>query len=183
MIVVKVGGSLYDLPDLGRRLLAFLSSLPGEDRLLVPGGGTAADVVRALDATHGLGEAMAHWLALRACTVNAHFLQALLPGAVIVGWPRSGVALTVLDPLAFVEADEGQPGCLPATWDASSDAVAGRAAEVARSELVLLKSATLPAGMAWSEAARRGFVDPVLPGIIARADLCVRAVNLRDWSG
>ena len=40
MIVVKVGGSLFDLPDLGPRLRAFLASLADEDRLLVPGGGS-----------------------------------------------------------------------------------------------------------------------------------------------
>ena len=46
MIVVKVGGSLYDLPDLGPRLRRFLDGLDDPDRLVVPGGGAAADVVR-----------------------------------------------------------------------------------------------------------------------------------------
>ncbi len=180
MIVVKVGGSLFDLADLGPRLRAFLASLPG-DWLVVPGGGAAADVVRALDATHGLGQAVAHWLALRACTLNAHFLQALLPGASVVPWPAAGQA--ILDPLAFAAADAGTPGCLPSRWEATSDSVAARAAVVAGGELVLLKSITVPEGMTWSEAARAGFVDPVLPGIVQRGGLRVRAVNLRLWPG
>jgi aspartokinase-like uncharacterized kinase len=180
MIVVKVGGSLYDLPDLGIRLRAFLDSLSDNDRLVVPGGGAAAEVVRALDTKHGLGEEVSHWLALRACALNAHFLRALLPGATVVAAPCPGVGLAILDPLAFAVADEGQTGCLPHTWDTTSDAVAARAAATAGGELVLLKSVTIPAGMSWREAARAGLVDPVLPDIIEGANLRVRAINLRE---
>jgi aspartokinase-like uncharacterized kinase len=183
MIVVKVGGSLYDLPELGPRLRAFLASLPESDRLIVPGGGKAADVVRALDAVHDLGQVVSHWLALRACALNSHLLQALLPGARIVAAPEAGRGLAILDPLAFAEIDDGRPRCLPYSWDTTSDAVAARAAVVAGGELVLLKSATVPAGMSWREAAQMGYVDMVLPGIVESAGLRVRAVNLREWDG
>ncbi|HEY1188734.1 MAG TPA: hypothetical protein VGE74_13855, partial [Gemmata sp.] len=60
MIVVKVGGSLYDSPALGPALRAFVASLAPAEVLLVPGGGAAADAVRALDRTHALGEEAAH---------------------------------------------------------------------------------------------------------------------------
>jgi aspartokinase-like uncharacterized kinase len=176
MIVVKVGGSLFDLPDLGPRLRAFLAALPDSDRLVVPGGGASADVVRALDRTHGLGEEVSHELALRACALNAHFLSALLGGAAVVAAPVPGLGLTVLDALAFALADDR----LPHSWQTTSDAVAARAAEVAGGELVLLKSATLPAASSWREAARAGLVDPVLPGIVERAGLRVHWVNLRE---
>jgi aspartokinase-like uncharacterized kinase len=179
MIVVKVGGSLFDLPDLGPRLRRFLESLQESDRLIVPGGGAAADVVRVLDATHRLGPVVAHGLALRACALNAAFLQALLSGAALVGAPAAGAGLAILDPLAFALGDEE----LPPSWDVTSDAVAARAAELAGGELVLLKSVTLPAGMTWRQAAAAGHVDVVLPGIVERAGLRVRAVNLREWSG
>ena len=117
MIVVKVGGSLFDLPDLGRRLRDFLADLPDNDRLVVPGGGATADVVRAYDHRHGLGEEASHWLALRACSLNAHFLAVLLPEAHIVPQPRCG--LNILDPLAFALEDEGREAALPHTWDAT----------------------------------------------------------------
>src|SRR5947209_1436057 len=86
-VVVKVGGSLYDLPDLGPRLGRWLGASPGRRALLVPGGGPTADVIRQFDACHGLGEATAHELALRALTLNAHFLAALVPAAVVVDDP------------------------------------------------------------------------------------------------
>src|SRR6516225_2877287 len=142
-LVVKVGGSLFDLPDLGPRLRRWLAAQPPGERLLVPGGGALADVVRALDGWHGLGEEAAHWLALRALAVNAHFLAALLDGVRVVEGPRPGVGLAVLDAHAFARADEGRPGSLPHRWEATSDSVAARAAELAGAELVLLKSVTL----------------------------------------
>lgn len=181
MRVVKVGGSLYDMPNLGERLRRFLGELDDPDYLLVPGGGATADVIRAFDRTHGLGGARSHWLALRACQLNAYLLAGLLPGSRIIADPAGHRGPGILDPLAFVTADEGRPGCLPHSWDATSDSVAARAAAVTGAELVLLKSVTIPAAMTWEEAAAAGHVDPVLPALVREAGIPVRAVNLRIW--
>ncbi|AWM35834.1 hypothetical protein [Gemmata obscuriglobus] len=78
MIVVKVGGSLYDHPALGPALCAFVESLQPAEVLFVPGGGEVADAVRALDRTHALGEEAAHWVALRALSVTAAFLERIV---------------------------------------------------------------------------------------------------------
>jgi aspartokinase-like uncharacterized kinase len=183
LLVLKVGGSLYDLPDLGPRLQRFLAALGEGPRLLVPGGGPTADVVRAFDRDHHLGPEPSHWLALRACTLNAHFLARLLPGARVVPSIDLCHGLSILDPFAFIQADDGRLGCLPHHWDATSDSVAARAAVVARAGLVLLKSITLPEGISWAQAAKAGHVDPVFPAIVAAAGLSVRAINFRDWPG
>jgi 5-(aminomethyl)-3-furanmethanol phosphate kinase len=185
LVVVKVGGSLFDLPDLGPRLRAWLKWLHGAEVLLVPGGGPTADVVRAFDRGHALGEEAAHWLALRALTLNAHFLQAVLPEAAIVPQPHGGGLLAILDPYLFVCADEGKAGCLPHCWEVTSDAVAARAAVVVRARrLVLLKSVTIPEGMAWDEAGRCGLVDSWFARVLEQAPvpLTVSAVNIRCQS-
>jgi aspartokinase-like uncharacterized kinase len=175
MIVVKVGGSLYEMPGLAERLQAFLASL-GDSPLLVPGGGATADAIRAFDRDQRLGGHASHWLALRACAVNGHML-AHLTGLPVVENP---IAPAVLDPFAFAVQDEGRPGALPHSWDATSDSVAARVAEVTGSELVLLKSVTVPAGVAWDDAGAAGHVDPLFPSVVRRAGLRVRAVNLRE---
>src|SRR5689334_11330827 len=77
MIVVKVGGSLFDHPALGPGLRDFLQTLAPREVLLVPGGGPVADAVRKLDRTHELGEEAAHWLALRSLGVTAELLRSL----------------------------------------------------------------------------------------------------------
>jgi 5-(aminomethyl)-3-furanmethanol phosphate kinase len=190
LVTVKVGGSLFDLPDLAARLRAWLARLSTGRVLLVPGGGPTADIVRALDRLHALGEEAAHWLAVRALTLNAYFLQNLLPEAAVVRQPhdppRAGAALAVLDPHPFLREDEGRPGCLPHRWEVTSDALAARAAVVAGARrLVLLKSVTVPEGMGWDEAGRRGLVDGWFARVLegAHDGLAVCAVNLREWRG
>jgi aspartokinase-like uncharacterized kinase len=186
-VVVKLGGSLYDLPDLGTRLHRWLTTLDTPQVLLVPGGGATANVIRDLDRWHRLGEEASHWLALRAMTLNAHFLHALLPrSAVVDGWPacpavwRRG-AVPILDAFAFAVTDEGEPGALPHCWDVTSDALAARAAAVGGSRrLILLKSVDVPEGLDWKEAAERGFVDR--PFVLTLGEDCIaRTVNLRKW--
>jgi 5-(aminomethyl)-3-furanmethanol phosphate kinase len=177
--VVKVGGSLYDLPDLRLRLRHWLAGHSAASVLLVPGGGATADVLRDLDRTHHLGEAVSHQLALQSLTVSAAFLSALLDDAPIVASPLdrwTGVA--ILDAAAFCARDTGQDS-LPASWDATSDSIAARAALVADAdELILLKSVDVPETVSWQEAAKGGMVDPLFPSLAARIRK-VSAVNLR----
>jgi aspartokinase-like uncharacterized kinase len=188
--VVKVGGSLFDLPDLGGRLQRWLGESMSGKVLLIPGGGPSADVIRGLDQRHGLGQDQAHWLALRCLTLNAHVLAALLPSAEVVddlaACPRCWAAglLPILDAHAFARADEGRPGCLPHVWEITSDSVALRVAVVAGARsLVLLKSVTIPEGTEWAEAGRRGWVDPRFAEVRCQAPwLEVQAVNFREWS-
>lgn len=190
LLVVKVGGSLFDLPDLGDRLRRWIADQDAEKILLVPGGGAAADVVRQLDRRHQLGEERAHWLALRALSLNAEFLADLLGCPIHREWPADPRRLfdrsstLIADALAFARADEAAvESRLPHSWSATSDAIAARIAEVlGAGRLVLLKSAPMPAGMTWPEAARSGFVDSIFPTIVKRAGLRVEAVNLRQLS-
>ncbi|HTU19407.1 MAG TPA: hypothetical protein VMG10_15205 [Gemmataceae bacterium] len=189
--VVKVGGSLYDLANLGPRLRRWLDEQFADIRVvLVPGGGGTADMIRHLDRCHGLGEETSHWLALRALSLNAHFLAGLLPAAFVAGklealraaWEKN--RLPVLDVHEFARDDEERSGRLPHSWAVTSDAVAARVAVVVQARhLVLLKSATIPPGTSWKEAGRRGLVDAMFTEVLreAPADLQVSAVNLRRW--
>lgn len=186
--VVKVGGSLYDLPDLGPRLRRWLvEQFAAAPVVLVPGGGELVEAIRRLDRRHALGEENSHWLALRALTVNAHFLTSLLPSAQVAGDLRhvgDKDRWTVLDAYTFACADEARGGRLPHCWAVTSDAVAARVAVVlAARHLVLLKSTTIPPGLSWTEAARLGLIDASFPRVLreAPAHLRVSAVNLRTW--
>jgi aspartokinase-like uncharacterized kinase len=189
--VVKVGGSLYELPDLATRLRDWLAAewCSGRGVLLIPGGGSAADTVRRLDRLHELGEEKSHWLALRALALNAHFLASLLLGAEVIADVNAGNSswakgiLPILDVHEFARRDEERPDRLPHCWAVSSDALAARVACATQAQhLVLLKSTTIPAGMDWTEAGRLGLVDEMFSEVLHQApQLRVRAVNLRTW--
>lgn len=187
-IVVKVGGSLFDLPDLGQRLEAWLKTLPRSNVILIAGGGAAADVIREMDRIHRLGEERSHELALQSLSLMARVLLAVAPPSLplfLLGDPESaGVApqsFAVLDLYSFACWDESRPGALPHCWEVTSDSLAARVAQVLQArELILLKSVTIPPEMDWTEASRRGFVDGYFPTMIARG-VKARAVNLRQW--
>jgi aspartokinase-like uncharacterized kinase len=187
-IVVKIGGSLFDLPDLGQRLRSWLATLPTRRVLLVAGGGAAADMVQHADDLGEIGEERGHWLALRALTFTAHLLAGRLAGGVVIediadrerAWQRSHTPL--LDLHAFALADEARPDHLPHLWSATSDSLAARVAVVAgMPELILLKSCDPPETGDWTAAARRGVVDAVFPQVMQAAGPQLRAsiVNFR----
>ena len=188
-LVVKVGGSLYDLPDLATRLRCWLDRQGVVDVVLVPGGGATTDVIRALDQRHVLGEEKAHWLALRALTLNAYFLAELLPGARVVqaladctSWPEG---LAILDPLAFARWDEQEhpDACLPHSWKATSDSLAVRVAVTAEARrLCLLKSTGVnPNNQDWLEP-EQGYVDPQFKQVLCRSRhrFAIEAYDLRS---
>jgi aspartokinase-like uncharacterized kinase len=186
--VVKVGGSLFDLPDLGTRLQCWLETVSPARVVLVPGGGTPVDIVRAFDQQHRLDETTAHWLAIRAMSLNARLLEALLAkrSEVVPSWEacqrawRQGT-VPIMDVHGFLETDEGNPGCLPHSWSVTSDSIAARFAVVHRArELILLKSITIPQTMDWPRAAQMGFVDAHFPKLMG-GEMMVRAINFREW--
>ncbi len=175
MIVVKVGGSLFDSPALGPALRAYLETLAPAEVLLVPGGGPVADAVRELDRAHALGEEAAHWLALRSLGVTAQLLRTLT-----LAFADSGSRLTVLDCFEFAKEDEQREDKLPHTWAVTTDSIAARVAFVHRAErLVLLKSVDIPPGTPWEEAAAFGWVDAHFPRIAALLACPIEVVNFR----
>ncbi|MBN9522100.1 hypothetical protein J0H58_26880 [bacterium] len=182
MIVVKVGGSLYDWPGLGPALRVFVAALAPARVLLVPGGGDFADAVRKLHAVHGLSEEQSHAIALESLWPTARFIccqveayECLAPHPNI---PSSG-RVNVLDPHGFCYLD-GQ--ALPHTWEVTTDSIAARAAVVWKADrLILLKSIDVPPGTPWDEAAARGWVDPYFTRALAGFGGVVEAVNLRTW--
>lgn len=183
--VVKLGGSLLDLPDLPQRLHTYFMALNEHRLVLLIGGGSAADVVRQFDALHNLGDEAGHWLAVRAMQLNAHLTANVLRGSQLVSdgeecdaaWQAE--RLPVVDPLAWLERDEAQGHAVPHRWSFTSDSIAAHlAARLAASHLTLLKSASPRLSCDVREAARLELVDADLPAAscgIAHIEL----VNLR----
>jgi aspartokinase-like uncharacterized kinase len=185
--VVKLGGSLFDLPDLPARFRLWLGGQPAMPTVLVAGGGKMVDVLRAADRLHGLGETVSHWLCIRVMTLHAEMLSALFPEAVLcrslAQWNAvSPSGLTILDPWIFLREEEPRliGTSLSASWQVTSDSIAARFAQaVGAGELALLKSAPPAPGWTLAAAAAVGYVDSFLPRL-AGALPPVRCVDLRS---
>jgi aspartokinase-like uncharacterized kinase len=185
-IVYKLGGSLFNLPDLPIHLCNVLKQRPDTQPLLVVGGGDAANIVRRWDRLFQLGDETAHRLALRAMTLNEELLIRLLPAArhvisreqAVAAWRESAVA--VLNAGSFLECEEPrQPLQLPHNWDVTSDSIAAWVtAAWPADELVLLKSTDLGDSISFETASADCHLDRYFP--VAAAGLRrVWWVNLR----
>ena len=187
--VVKVGGSLFDLPDLGQRLRDWLGCQRPAHNVLIAGGGPLVEQIRTWHADEPIEDAAAHWMCVDLLTVTAHMLHAWMPEIPLVeddcllcqrvGEPGA----TIFGPAPWMRHSEpGLPGTwLPSNWETTSDSIAGRlAAALLADEFVLMKSA-LPrrkTSRELSALAAVGYIDSVLAQMAPELPP-TRLVNLR----
>lgn len=188
--VVKVGGSLFDLPDLPDRLREWLARQPPAHNVLIAGGGPLVEQVRAWHAAEPIEDAAAHWMCVDLLTVTAHLLHSWLPEIPLVEDDRllcqrvGEEGATIFGPAPWMRRSEpGLPGTwLPTNWETTSDSIAGRlAAALMADEFVLMKSA-LPrrrTSRELSALAAVGYIDSIL-ALMAPELPPTRLVNLRS---
>ena len=183
-VVVKVGGSLLDLPDLTDRVGAYLESLRPARPLLIVGGGREVDRLREQDQAGQLIAEASHWRAIEAMTDNTQCISRDL-GLNMIGKEanlrnaeRAGRAVA-MDTYALLREDERRGGTrLPRCWSVTSDSIAVRLAHLVGADSIrLLKSCGVPARTRIDQAVEQGVVDAYLPEIIN--GLTVGLVNFR----
>ena len=185
--VVKVGGSLFGLPDLGDKLGRWLRSLPTRRVLLIPGGGPPADYIRSQQRLHHFGDETAHQLALAAMDFQAKLLEQLLPGSVVIHeladaagqWNGDKYLILKISP-PLLRMSSPSFCALPESWSATSDSIAAAVAiDLEANHLVLLKSRRAQSGLTWEEHAADGLVDQCFPKLAVRVP-SIEVVDLRS---
>jgi len=179
-IVVKLGGSLAE----SRRLAAILK-IVGAARhpcVVVPGGGTFADAVRAAHRKHHLPEPVSHRMALLAMHQTGMMQAAMhdrLEPAETLSAMRHAMSegrIPVWLPLKLTDADTR----ITADWRTTSDALAARLAERLGGSVVLVKSCRVDPEATPAQLARKGIVDPAFAEIVGRAALPWRVLGAGD---
>ena len=190
--IVKLGGSLLDLPDLASRWRQWEhAQSPGIHHVIV-GGGAWVDAIRRFDAHHHLPDHFTHWLAIDAMQITAKLASiALRIPCVTELVERSGPS-TIFETSNWLREREPYHNgpSLPQTWSVTSDSIAARVAQVADAdELVLLKSSlpsynnshSEPAGLSNEPIGRDfeavGYVDEYFPRIAP----LIRRIRLVDF--
>lgn len=175
MRVVKVGGSLFDLPDLATRLQTWLETNNDQRNLLLAGGGKFVDCVREAQTVHQFDDVAAHWISIETMSSTSRLLHALLPDSMLTDNLETAISgdwpVVVWQPLAWLAGRED----LPQGWGFTSDSIAAcLAVETQAAELVLLKSCD-------SDDAGDDFVDQGFEQIASAVPSC-KFVNFREWS-
>ncbi|HAL14361.1 MAG TPA: hypothetical protein DCP67_11165 [Planctomycetaceae bacterium] len=183
--IIKVGGSLLDLPDLNNRLQTWLRQFDITPAWLMCGGGEYADSIRARQPWAGWCDAEAHDLAVLAMDANTYETSELLGLKVVeLAYPQSEqheADYTAIAASHFL--NDAEPQCegvvLPQNWSATSDSIAARIATVFEiPNVVLLKSAAPP-----SEDLETlqdcGYIDSAFISML-RENTNVQFINLRE---
>lgn len=158
--VVKFGGSLMTRPDWPELARALVAGFP--NCLLVVGGGTVVEGLRALDATAPGDPGIVHRLALDGMRITARFVAARLRLETVAEPAARGTA--VLDVATWLDAAPARHEGLEASWSVTSDSLAARVAAVHGAGLVLAKSVPPPARDLRALAAA-GWVDASFPAV------------------
>ncbi len=142
MIVVKIGGSLYQ-NDILPQWLAMLAELSA-DVVIVAGGGPFADQVRAASQRWALSEAGAHDMAILAMQQFTYLMRDLEPRLTITEDARQGEGARLWAPSQLLLPGGIANDTLERSWQTTSDTIsAWLANEIGASRLCLIKSKKL----------------------------------------
>jgi aspartokinase-like uncharacterized kinase len=162
MWVVKLGGSLFDAPQL-REWLDVLAVRGAGRVVVVPGGGRLADAVRAEQPRLGFDDLAAHNMAVLAMAQAAHALHSLQPALELAADAEQAAAVLGRGAAALwqaLDAMRDAPDALT-SWDVTSDSLAAWLAErLGAQQLVLVK---------WHEASPSGHEQLSAEGFVDRA--------------
>lgn len=160
MIVAKISGRLVESPDLASRLSSILADVDGP-LVLVAGGGAAADLVRDWDRSLQLSEFDAHWLAIRAMSLQAELLARRLNMAVSRTFEECQVhQSSVID--LWDELNANSEG-VSVGWQVTSDSLAAWAAKRLNAEKLVMIKRVGDTSTSAESAAAAGWVDSSFP--------------------
>lgn len=150
--LIKIGGSLLDLPDLAGRIRSLADRSGCERHLLLVGGGRAADVVRQWDQVHSLSAEHGHWLAVDAMSLTARLVEILMPEVQVVTNRAAATEcfnngrVPCLAPRSILESFSAEVGAdVPHDWESTSDSIAAWfAIRWPVDRLILAKSIEIP---------------------------------------
>ena len=169
--VVKIGGSLLDLPDLSTRLSSWLNRQVPMPTVWIVGGGIAVDALRENICESLADQESMHWAAINIMSSNVKSVwQFQFPDWILVN------ELEVLKRALLETSRKQSPQAsnilfdcshwlqsnsyLPRTWDVTSDSIAvALAGAIKACEVVLLKSVEVDQGKTIASLVDSGIVD------------------------
>ena len=138
MIIVKLGGSLYNTPQLELWMQALTQYSEQDSIVIVPGGGPFCDQVRHAQRHHNLHDKSAHHMAILAMKQFGLLLADIAPTCHILS-----TLMPTPSPLSIWLPDDSiilEPN-LPQNWTITSDSIAlWLAAKLGAKQLILIKS-------------------------------------------
>jgi aspartokinase-like uncharacterized kinase len=169
MVIVKLGGSLYQATELQHWLTALKKLSQQQNIIIVPGGGPFADQVRNAQQLHGFNDSYAHHMAILAMSQFGILLSGLLPNCLTFSFPTKHTAAD--HPLSIWLPDKqllDQPN-LAQNWDITSDSLALWLAQQCRADkLTLIKCHPPEQITSIDNLNKKGFIDNAFSTLLSQ---------------
>jgi aspartokinase-like uncharacterized kinase len=179
VLVVKLGGSLYNTPELKLWLQTLADTSVSTPIVIVPGGGPFADEVREAQTLHHFNDAVAHHMALIAMKQFGLMLTALEAKCQPFNALKPEQALSVWLPDDSVLADP----ILPQSWDLTSDSLALWLASKLEAEQLLLVKHVHVSSASIQELTANHVIDRSFVDLFARHSIPTRLIHYQSYAG
>jgi len=177
-LIVKLGGSLYNSPELQHWLNVLADHSQQQSIIIVPGGGPFADQVRDAQSIHQFDDHTAHHMALIAMKQFGLLLAALEPRCQLFTNNMADIP-----PLSIWLTDDSLllENSLQHSWDISSDSLAlWLANKVASQQLILIKrSNTLSRSI--KQLTLDSVIDTGFSALFKQHPITTKIINFQDY--
>ncbi|MFK8068176.1 MAG: hypothetical protein AB8D52_08020 [Gammaproteobacteria bacterium] len=188
MIVVKLGGSFFDSPEL-IEWLKVLSEHGAGKVVIVPGGGPFADQVRNAQKQHGFNDSIAHKMALHAMDQFGFFLIGMAEKNIpdhklIAANSEQKIREAIINkqtPVWLPSQQLKDNQDIPQNWTVTSDSLsAWLAKELIADQLVLIKRTNADLERPIKELEQEGVIDSSFINFIEQSDFKMKFLNVRQ---
>lgn len=179
MIVVKLGGSLYNTPELKRWLQILADSSISTPIVIVPGGGPFADQVREAQTLHHFNDTVAHHMALIAMKQFGLMLTALEAKCQPFNALKPEQALSVWLPDDSLLSDL----VLSKSWDLTSDSLALWLASKLEAEQLFLIKHVQVSTPSIQQLTTQNVIDRSFAGLFANHSIPTRIIHYQSYAG
>mgnify|MGYP000064085419 CR=1 FL=1 len=179
MIVVKMGGSLYNTPELHHWLKVLAAYSARQSVVIVPGGGPFADQVRAAQKVYHFDDETAHHMAIVAMKQFGLLLSALSPNSQIITGkdiPNSPFSIYLADDELLSEAS------LLKSWDISSDSIALWLANILNAEKLLLIKRVAVKTNSISELTENDIIDKGFADLFSQSTVNTNIIHYQAYA-
>lgn len=179
MVIVKLGGSLYQSTDLMPCLQSLVKLSEQQPIIIVPGGGPFADQVRHTQQHYQFDDSYAHQMAILAMAQFGLLLLGQEPKSKPYYLQQSS---DELPPLSVFIPDKSlfSQQALPHSWDISADSIAlWLAQQLSASQLLLVKR-LMPQQLSIAELSSNGIIDRGFATLFQQNKMPTRIINASE---
>ena len=178
-IVVKLGGSLYDSPELTTWLTKLAEYAQKQAVIIVPGGGPFADGIRAAQALHGFSDKIAHHMALLAMKQFGLLLIGLASNCqAFTISPPTQAALSVWLPDDSLLLDSS----IEQSWDISSDSLALWLTQRISAQQLLLIKRSQTSEYSIGQLTKSGILDQGFSKLFSKNPVTAKVIHYKNHS-